>query len=214
MVPPLSAACLSSGTTTVTSSVAASLKSWRQDWLCSSRPQYREDYSNVSHLSDRKMNFTLTLLFYSAPFGFHTAFSEWWRRRRVSTCSLSFFFRSSCRWFSRSFARVRTRFQNNVPCLFYAACKNQMDGVQPRQQMPGSLDRPLEGVSKQCSALADWKHRNHISIILKYFTFCILVVYLKYVICNLTLHTQAERHTYMLSYIILQMTWSDRSTGI
>lgn len=125
-----------------------------------------------------------------------------------------FFFRSSCRWFSRSFARVRTRFQNNVPCLFYAACKNQMDGVQPRQQMPGSLDRPLEGVSKQCSALADWKHRNHINITLKYFTFCILVVYLKYVICNLTLHTQAERHTYMLSYIILQMTWSDRSTGI
>lgn len=76
MVPPFSAPCLSSGTTTVTSSVAVSLKTWRQDWLCSSscsRPQYSEDYSKVSHLSDRKMNFTLTLLCYSAPLGFHTS---------------------------------------------------------------------------------------------------------------------------------------------
>lgn len=115
--PPFTSPCFSSGTTTVTSSEAASLKTWSS--LCSTvQWGLQLNESRVSSVIENKFHSWLL-----NPFCFfhsNKAWFEWWQGNMFKPAA---FFRSCCRWFCCRPSWVRI--PNNFSCLFYAACRTR-----------------------------------------------------------------------------------------
>lgn len=109
--------CLSSRTTTVTSSVAASLKSTAHSAAMRAHSTARIKAVCHVYLRERK----LISLLCPALFKKRIASFEWWQSNMFKPAA----FFSSCRWFRCSSTWVRERFPNNFPCLFYSACKTR-----------------------------------------------------------------------------------------